>query len=149
LIDTGLLNRPNQETYFGERVYEARTVYGLIDNVSPADAIIQSSPGLGVDRPAGLYRTRNSVIANHTLYGVAPESYRPLREAVANIFGTENSDWQHLDTSCQQYSMDILIITDTDAVWKSQDTLKAERQPLFAGKYFVAFYCGINAPENN
>lgn len=149
LIDTGLLSRPDQETYHGERVYEARRVYELIDNVSPADAIIQSSPGLGVDRPAGLYRTRNAAIASHTLYGVAPETYGPLMKGVAKIFKTENSDWQSLDVSCQQYSIDILIIKDSDLLWRSREALKSARQPLFAGKYFAAFYCGTDALENN
>src|SRR6266540_734700 len=95
-----------------------------------------------LDKPARLYRTRNSVFAYHTLYGVAPEIYKPLMKEVGNIFRTENTSWQNLDAACQHYSIDVLIIKDSDTLWKSVDALKSERQPLFTGKYYSVFYCG-------
>lgn len=148
LVDTGLVHRSDRDTYRGEKVYEARTVYKLIDDLTPADTIIQSNPGLSVDRPAGLYRTRNSVLAYHTLYGVGPEMYRPLMREMGNIFITTYSDWQNLDAACRHYSIDVLIIKDSDALWKIRDDLKAERRPIFMGKYYSVFYCGNRFARN-
>jgi hypothetical protein len=142
LIDAGVFDRSSREVYRGQRVYEARTAYTLIDNLTPADAFIQSNPALTVDRPAGLYRTRNSIIAVHTLYGVASEIYQPLIEEVGSVFNVEKSNWQRLDTACQRYFIDVLIIKDSDALWESRGALKSERQPLYMGKYYAVFYCG-------
>jgi hypothetical protein len=149
LVDTGLLHRSSPDTYRGEKVYEARTVYKLIDDLTPADTMIQSNPGFNVDRPAGLYGTRNSVIAYHTLYGVAPEVYKPLVNEIRNIFSTSNSNWQSLDAACRHYSINVLIIKDSDDLWQSRIALKAEREPLFMGKYYSAFYCGDPFLTNN
>jgi hypothetical protein len=145
LIDAGVFNQSSREVYRGKRVYEARTAYTLIDNLTPADAFIQSNPELMVDRPAGLYRTRNSIIAVHTLYGVASEIYQPLIEEVGSIFNVEKSNWQSLDATCQRYFIDVLIIKDLDTLWESRDALKSERQPLYMGKYYAVFYCGNRA----
>jgi hypothetical protein len=142
LVDTGLLNKPSRGTYHGERVYEARTVYELIDDMTEADAIVQSNPGFSVDRPAGLYRTRNSVIAYHTLYGVPPETYKPLVREMGSVFAPVDGTWTQLDAACRHYSIDILIIKDSDNLWESRDTLKSERRPLFMGKYYSVFSCG-------
>lgn len=149
LVDTGLLNRPNRDTSHGEKTHEARTVYKLIDDLTPAHAIVQSNLGPNIDRPAGLYGTRNSVIAYHTLYGVAPEMSKPLVNEIRNIFSTPNSNWQNLDTACRHYSVNVLIIKDSDDLWQSRIALKAEREPLFMGKYYSVFYCGDPILTNN
>jgi hypothetical protein len=142
LVDTGLLNKPSRDTYHGERVYEARTVYELIDDVTAADAIVQSNPGFEIDRPAGLYRTRNAVIAYHTLYGVPPETYKLLVREMGNVFAPVDGNWTRLDAACRHYSIDILIIKDSDHLWESREALASERRPLFMGKYYSVFHCG-------
>lgn len=144
LTDTGLINSPGRFNYPGKSVFEARALYQLIEDQTSTDAIIQSNPGLIMDRPAGLYRTRNSFIAPHTLYGVPEETFRPLLEEAENIFKTETSTWQSLDAACRHYSIDLLILKDSDALWNNLDRLKSERQPLFIGEYYSAFYCGGN-----
>jgi hypothetical protein len=142
LVDADLVHSPHPELFDGKRIYEARTVYNLIDTRTPLDEIIQSNPGFSVDRPGGLYRTRNSVIATHTLYGVTPEQYEPLLQEVRNIFETKTSNWQRLDVACQRYAIDLLVITDADLLWKSREILQSERQPLFSGRYYTVFSCG-------
>lgn len=144
LVGTGAIDKPSRSVYLGARNYEARTIYKLIDDLTPVDTIIQSNSIFDVDRPAGLYQTRNTVIAPFTLYGVPSEIYKPVMKTIGSIFNTENSNWQDLDATCQRYSIDVLIIKDSDILWKSLDTLKSERQPLFTGKYYSAFYCGAD-----
>ncbi len=144
LPDTHLINLPqisSSDMYLGKRVYEARTAYAAINGATPMDTIVQFNPEYIMDRPAGLYRTRGTVISTHTLYGVSPEAYEPLMNEVGEIFNTKDADWQDLDGACKHYHIDILIFKYSDPIWEQLPALKAERQPLYDGKYYSVFVC--------
>jgi hypothetical protein len=117
-------------------------MYNTIDNATPENAIVQSEPLLSIDRASGLYGTRNWVVSSLTLYGISPEIYEPLIERMGYIFNTEDSTWESLDEACQRYSIDVLIIKNTNTLWKDITQLKSARQPLFSGNYYAAFLCG-------
>jgi hypothetical protein len=144
LLDTGLIKPTTNEKYIAAKIFEARKLYGIIDNATSKNMIMQSEPTPGIDRASGLYGTRNSVYSSLTLYGVPAEKYEPLREKVGAIFDTPYGNWKELDHACQQYSIDILIIKNTDLLWKSINKLLAGRDPLFSGNYYTAFYCGAS-----
>jgi hypothetical protein len=142
LLDRGLIHPPSKETYSGEKVFEARTMYNTIDSLTPENAIVQSEPLLSIDRASGLYGTRNAVISSLTLYGLTQEIYLPLMQQIGHIFNTEDRSWHSIDEACQRYSIDVLVIKNTNTLWKNLDQLKSARQPLYSGNYYAAFPCG-------
>jgi hypothetical protein len=69
-------NAAEHDRYLGEKVYEVQTIYKLIDNLLSDNVIIQSNREFTADELERLYRTRNSVIASHALYGAVSQKMK-------------------------------------------------------------------------
>ena len=130
------------------KYYSARLAYGYLRDNIPADAITQNNPLNYVDRPSGLYGTHQMVIADRTSYGVPLDVFYKLADEVGKLFTNNNiTDWKLTDSICQEYSIDILIIEDTDPIWDNITALKTQRQPLYENTHYAIFACGdYNAP---
>jgi len=130
------------------KYYSARHAYGYLRDNIPADAITQNNPLNYVDRPSGLYGTHQMVIADRTSYGVPLDVFYKLADEVGKLFTNNNiTDWKLTDSICQEYSIDILIIEDTDPIWDNITALKTQRQPLYENTHYAIFACGdYNAP---
>ncbi|MBV6396467.1 MAG: hypothetical protein HFACDABA_02065 [Anaerolineales bacterium] len=146
MSDAGMAGFPNmlsRDNRLGERALAAREMYEYLDGYLPQDSMVQFNPEIFLDRPAGLYRMRQAFISTHTLYGVSEEQSQPLFEAAGQLFESENAaDWRMLDRICKANQISTLIFSDYDPVWKSRETLKAQRDPLFENGFFAAFACG-------
>jgi len=146
LIDTGIAGFPrvlSPDNHLGERTLATRDAYSFIDkNVPPAD-IVQFDPRYTIDRPAGLYRTRATVISYHALYGIPEQIYEPFVASVGSIFDKQNEDWQSLDNACVQYHINVLILRDLDSIWSNLDQLRATRTPLYENRFTAVFECGV------
>jgi hypothetical protein len=145
LLDAGVTSQSHvlgPDTHLGERTYAARKAYAFIENKLPQDVVVQFNPQHTLDRPSGLYRTRQSAISYHTLYGVSPEVAQSRVEEVGRYFDMQVEDWQELDHACRRYYIDILIFRDQDPIWQSISILKQNRAPLYINQYYAVFSCG-------
>lgn len=145
LIDTHVMSLPKEfqsDEYSGTKNFEARTLFSVIDRSYPKSVIVQFNPAVGLNRASGLYRTRGSVFSFHSLYGVPANIFRPLGSNIQKIFNQKAQNWDGLDKACEQYKIDMLIITDNDQLWDSTATLAEFRQPIYSGNHYIVFECG-------
>jgi hypothetical protein len=123
--------------------YSARLAYDYLRDHIPAGVIAQNNPLDSFDRPSGLYGTHQMVISDRTAYGVPLDVFEKLADGVGVLFTKKNiTNWQMTDRLCQQYSIDLLIIKDTDPIWSSLTILKAQRPPLYENTHYALFACG-------
>jgi hypothetical protein len=145
LLDAGVSSTSHvlsPDTYLGERTYDSRSAFTFIEKNLPQTVIVQFNPQHTLDRPAGLYRTRQSAISYHTLYGVAPEIFQPRIAEVGKYFDTQVENWTELDHLCQQYYINVLVFKDLDPIWQSIPRLEQTRPPLYKNKHYAVFLCG-------
>jgi hypothetical protein len=146
LVDSGTYVLPEQirsDQYLGTKNFEARTAYSLIDKNYPEDVVVQFNPLVGLDRPSGLYRTRPVVISYHSLYGVSPDLYKPLALKVSQLFTAQQSNWNAINDACKYNEINIIIYADTDKLWDQIHILTNNRKPLYSGKHYIIFNCGV------
>ena len=145
LIDMNVTDFPNSisvDNHLGERTFYARLAYSYISENTPNNVIIQSNPQNQMERPSGLYATRQMVISDRTIYGVPIPVYAKLSQDIGSIFRRKTSSWDDIDTKCTQYKIDILVFKDTDRVWESLPDLKTIRPPLYENPYYALYSCG-------
>ena len=146
LVDTGLVGVPNElspDMHLGQRTYDARLTYEYIRDHTPQDIIIQNNPITVLDRPSGLYGTRQMVIADRTAYGVPKEVFKEISTSIGHIFQLKNAkNWISIDTICNQYSIQVIVIKDTDPLWSSLPILNEQRVPMYVNRHYALFNCG-------
>ena len=147
LVDAGIASYPDQfssDPALGKKAYDGRQAFEYIDKNTSRDTVIQFNPFVLLDYPAGLYRKRQAIIATHTLYGVAPQDYHQLMDAIGLYFAEKQvNDWQALDSMCHFYGIDILVVRDTDPLWSSLGVLATQRPPLFINPHDAVFACSL------
>lgn len=146
LVDTGITGVPNEltpDTNLGKRTYAARLAYEYVRDHTPPDLIVQNNPLIVLDRPSGLYGTRQMVIGDRTSYGVPLEEFKRLSTEIGTVFNVENvTEWSMIDKTCDKYFIEAIIVKDTDLLWSSLDTLARDRPPLYQNPYYAVFECG-------
>ncbi|MBC7875878.1 MAG: hypothetical protein H7Y59_01795 [Anaerolineales bacterium] len=145
LVDMNVVGFPNNlspDTRLGNRTYSARLAYNYLRDHFSHDVITQNNPLDFLDRPSGLYGNHQMIISNRTSYGVSPEIYDDLVDNIGVVFTKEASDWGTIDSVCMKYSIDILILKDTDPLWDSLETLKVQRPPIYENEYYALYTCG-------
>jgi hypothetical protein len=86
---------------------------------------------------------RQSAISDRTAYGISTEIFLERVTTVGGIFTLDAiPNWQPVDDLCEQNFIDVLVIENTDPLWKSFDVLKADRQPHYLDDTFAVFSCG-------
>ena len=127
----------------GYRIFSARQAYTVINQTLPEDVIVQYNPAGAVNRPSGLYGMRQSAISDRTAYGVPPDQYNAKVAAVSEIFKLKNvRGWDSLDALCKEHFIDVIVIVESDPLWKSLDLLERQRASLYADDHYAAFTCG-------
>lgn len=146
LIDNGVAGVPNElslDTNLGERTYDGRLAYEYIRDHTPQNLVVQSNPTIALDRPSGLYGTRQMVISDRTMYGVPMTVFKDMSTSIGRIFLAENmTDWASTDEICSQYFIQAIIVNDADPLWSSLPTLKEQRVPLYINRRYAVFPCG-------
>jgi hypothetical protein len=146
LVDKGIIILPEEirsDEYLGTKIFEARVGFTLVSQNYSSDTIVQFNPEIGFDRSLGLYRMNPTVFSYHTLYGIPSDDIIPLAQQIRQYFSTENTNWNSLDKACKQYKINILIISDTDEIWRQITHLTETRQPIYSGNHYVFFECGV------
>ena len=146
LTDIQVIGFPNElspDTQLGQRTYAARLAFNYIRDHLPKDIIVQDNSLTVLDRPSGLYGTRQMVISEHAAYGVPNDQYESLKDQISGIFlNTDLQTWKPVDRICLDRSIDVLIVKDTDPFWHNLAYLSTQRSPLFQNKYYALFACG-------
>jgi len=132
----------------GRRSYSARLAYDYLRDHIPADVIVQNNPTTFSDVPSGLYGTHQMVVSYILAYGIPPDAFYKLVEEVGVVFTSQSvTNWQSIDSICQRFLIDVLIIKDTDPIWKSLTTLKTQRPSLYENTHYSLVACGNYAPN--
>jgi len=146
LVDSGITGVPNElspDTNLGERTYDARLAYEYIRDHTPQNMIVQNNPITILDRTSGLYGTRQMVIADRTAYGVSAEVFKEMSTSVGRIFLVQNTkDWSLIDQLCSRYSIQAIVVNDTDPLWSSLPQLKEQRTPIYFNRHYAVLRCG-------
>jgi hypothetical protein len=145
MIDYNIAGLPqglSLDTQLGARTYAARQAYEFSNQAFPENVIYQNNPSSVLDRPAGLYGTRQMVIADRTAYGVLPDQYAAMIKAIEPIFNKNYSSWYDIDSICKQRYIDVLVVNDTDALWESLGALEETRKPFYQNRYYALLPCG-------
>ena len=134
----------------GQRNYSARLAYDYLRDHISADVITQNNPTNFYDAPSGLYGTHQMVISGITAYGVPLDAFYQLVDEVGVLFTNENiTNWQLTDHICQEHSIDVLIIKDSDPIWISLATLGVQRPALYENTHYAIFACGDYAKDKH
>jgi hypothetical protein len=134
----------------GRQIFSARQVYTVINQTLPEDVIVQYNPAGAINRPSGLYGMHQSAISDRTSYGVPLDEYDTKVAAVGEIFTQQNvQSWDSIDALCKENFIDVIVIVDSDPLWKSLDLLKTQRSAVYMDNYNAAFACGsYSAPPH-
>ena len=144
LVDAGITGFPSSlspDRQLGKRTFAARQAYEYIDLYTPADILIQDNPADLLNRPIGLYSDRAIAISGHTAFGVPAQELRRRVSSISKIFAS-NANWAEIDQDCASNSVNVMIATDLDAVWKELPALEQRRDPLYQNQYYAVFECG-------
>lgn len=109
----------------------------------PADVVVQNNPSMGVDRPSGLYGSRQLAISYNAPYNVPLTVLNENSNEISRIFNSEIViTWMEIDAICDQYYIDILVINDIDALWGQLVDLNVQRSPIYSNTHYSIYSCG-------
>jgi len=146
LIDLNVVGFPNDlsaDIHLGERTFSARLAYDFIRDHLPLDVVVQPNPSVVLDRPSGLYGTRQIAVSDHTEYGISPVDFQERVDQISQIFqGKSPATWARIDQDCAQNFINILIVNDTDPLWHDLPKLELQRPPLYSNDRYALLECG-------
>jgi len=130
----------------GQRTYALRSAYNTLRATLPVDAIVQYNPNANDFIPHELYSGRSAAMglphcgAN---FGGADSQCEGRVQSVAPLFDKPSqSASADLDSVCRQYGIDVMLVDDSDPVWKQSDSWAWSRKPLLANNHVRVFTCG-------
>ncbi len=130
----------------GQRTYALRSAYSTLRAMLPANAIVQYNPNAADFIPHELYSGRSAAMglphcgAN---FGGDTSRCEGRVQFVAPLFDKPSQNASAgLDTVCRQYAIDVIVVDDSDPVWKQRDSWAWNRKPLLANDHVRAFACG-------
>jgi hypothetical protein len=130
----------------GRRTYALRQTYELLEHHLPAGSVIQHNPRDMMHYPDLLYTNHASaagVPGCATEFGGNPTKCRLVMESLSHIFDNpQPGDAERVDSYCQQLAIDLLVVKDTDAVWRNREGWIWTQKPLLANRYVRVFACG-------
>jgi len=145
LVDANIVGFPNDlspDTNLGQRTYDARLAYEYVNDNLPKDTVVQYNPLIVLDRPSGLYGTRQMVIADRVAYGVPKEIYKRYQQQIGQIFENKNITLDEIDKLCGQYYINAIIVSDLDSLWDDLTFIEQQRTPLYHNQYYAVLPCG-------
>ncbi len=130
----------------GERTYALRTTYEALDRILPASAIVQQYPGTNPgDMFYGLYANRQTVaegLSCGAVFGGPQALCAATLAGIEPLFSSSAQlSYAQVETICRDYSIDAVVVKDTDSVWRDQDSWIWKAQPAIANAYSRAFLC--------
>ena len=156
LVDEGKLSSSTTswldgDRRLGERTYALRSAYDSLRGVLPVDAVVQYNPNAPAFIPHQLYSGHSAAIglplcgAN---FGGDISRCTGRMEFVAPLFRRPSqAESAALDSVCNSYGIDVMLVDDSDPVWKQRDSWAWSRKPLLANDHVRAFACGDLRPQ--
>ena len=131
----------------GARSSALRQLYDELRRQTPDNAVFQHNPRVSPnDIFHGLYADRQvaAEVAGCGLFaGSESKLCWSIVAPIAGLFEKPDSvDAGRIDEVCARYSIDILVVKDTDRAWKDPLSWVWKRAPLVANDYGRAFACG-------
>ncbi|HEU0297726.1 MAG TPA: hypothetical protein VFR47_33595, partial [Anaerolineales bacterium] len=145
LVDLNVAGFPNDlspDINLGSRTHSGKLAYDFIDRRIGHDIVIQNNPYSVQDRPSGLYSSGQMAISDRTDYGISSSIFLSMQKGIGVVFEQNYSNWDGIDQICNRYSIDVIVINDTDRLWQSLSTLSTLRLPLYTNQYYAVFACG-------
>ncbi|HEY2016591.1 MAG TPA: hypothetical protein VGH38_23975 [Bryobacteraceae bacterium] len=131
----------------GARTHALRQLYETLKQRTPIDAVFQHNPDTDPqDSFHGMYADRQ--LAAETLTcgvifgGDAGRCRNRIGDIAAMFDRSKLFDPTRIEESCGRLSIDVLVVKDTDSVWRDPESWVWKRQPFAANPYGRAFYCG-------
>ncbi len=146
MVDLGITGFPNglsPDIQLGKRTYSSRLAYEFIRESLPADVVIQNNPSRGLDRPSGLYASRQFAISYNAPYNVPLNVLSENSDGISAIFNSDmTATWMKIDSICNQYYIDVIVVNDIDPLWAQLPNLDIQRMPIFSNNYYSIYTCG-------
>jgi hypothetical protein len=131
----------------GERTYALREIYERVGRELPESTIVQQNPSaIPGDLFYGLYADRQTAVETMSC-GVVFGGDASLCESIAIPVRGVFDHGDNLDQVCREFSISVVIVKDTDAVWNDKTSWIWKREPLIGNSYARAFRCGGAGPD--
>jgi hypothetical protein len=146
LQDAGLAPPPFwvfEDRELGHRSRDLRDAYEWINGHTTSDSIVQQNPDTFQDLPYGLYSRRRTRVIGAALgpnYGGAKSEFDETVAQLRPLF-TGGRSTSNFSTLCRKAHVDMIVIKDLDAVWKSPESWVSTQAPVFASKHARVYRC--------
>ena len=135
---------PDQKV--GERTYALRSAYEHLNQLLPANSIVQYNPYAISFLSHEIYSDHEAAVGGpdctSALGGNSNVCGKRFKEVMPLFINPTPSEDATLDDLCRQYGISALLVDNTDEVWGRGNTWVWKRTPLFADEYVRAFACG-------
>jgi hypothetical protein len=136
---------------FGERAWDMRRAYEYLDRSLPARAKVQSNPGSHLfDFYNGLYSDRQTVVGDGACGAVFGGDPAPCPAALADVnsifenLPAKNAEtWQNVQDVSRRLSIDALIVTDFDPIWRDGNSWIRQATPVFSAQHVRVYLANL------
>ena len=140
---------PDQKV--GERTYALRSAYEHLNQVLPANSIVQYNPYAISFLSHEIYSDHEAAVGGpdctSALGGNSNVCGKRFKEVMPLFINPTPSENARLDDLCRQYGINALLVDNTDEVWGRPGTWVWTRTPLFANDYVRTFACGDSVQQ--
>jgi hypothetical protein len=131
---------PNAHRRLGERYAALADTYAWIRSHTPANAVVEANPdrkpysyGLYAERPA----LAGEECGGYTDKAAACDATKWVLRPLFNGFGSLEA----FPEVCRSYPLDIVVVGDTDGVWRIKDGWIRYYQPVYSTEFTKVFAC--------
>ena len=134
----------------GERTYAMRQLYEELQTRTTSDAVYQHNPNTDPeDLFNGSYGDRQVASETMTCGSVFGGNSDECGKRIGRIDSLFEDPGAYsasmIDGVCRELSINILVVKDTDPVWRDRGSWVWNRKPLIANSYVRSFNCGTAA----
>ena len=155
LADRGVvppLDWMSPDRQFGKRTFASRLAYTWAQSMTPETALIQFNPKVVFqETPALLYADRRTVAADtkcNATFGGDPKVCAPIVSRIEEIYpAAGGTGAANLRDICLNLPIDLIVVKDTDAVWRDAGSWVWRQKPVFGNPYVRLYSCGDGGGE--
>jgi len=142
----GTIRWLSPDTNLGARTFALRQLYEGLKQRTPAGSVFQHNPNTDPeDLFHGLYADRQLAAESPTCgveFGGNAALCRNMIGDIDALFGNEaRIDFTRVDEICGRLSINVLVVKDTDPVWRDRESWVWQREPMLENDYARAFEC--------
>ncbi len=146
-VTEGIIKQGNlviRDRSMAKRLHALRETYEWIDRNTPRDSMIQPNPA-SLDIAYGIYSNRASLAADQfcgAAFGGSAAACANLLQSLFPLF--ENGGVgppQGPDYICQRFPLKMIIVKDTDPVWRNKSSWVWQSTPVHANAFSRVFAC--------